>query len=448
MMRTLMWTRHHVLLGVLLLGNTIAFAGVDPVTRLATAVLVLVMMVDLRTPPAVPALHRGAVWMLGGLVVVQLVPLPAAVRGLLQPGYAHVLASEWGTISLAPWATAEVAASVVVMFGIALVAARMAITRIGLPALLVVLATTGVVLSLLGMAGESGALERVLLMRPNSGDASPYGPFVNTNHFAQAVELTVPASVILLAGAVRRAAEGGLGRQRSVVLGLSAGVACAVGIAALIRSESRGGMLFLAVAAITTLPLWRRFRRRWSWKWVAIVGVILVVVLSLTSARLAVVRDGFSDLLIVEGIEGNTRWDLWRGTLQSWQRSPLLRSGLGSYRHVIGMDKPATGNQVLEKAHSDWLEWLATGGLVGAAVLLLLIAGVALQLEPRGVRQMRCEFRYALAGASLALVATVLHEAVGFGLQTPLNRYLLAAWVGHARGADRFRIRQDDEERV
>jgi hypothetical protein len=423
MMRTLMWTRHHVLLGVLLLGNTIAFAGVDPVTRLATAVLVLVMMVDLRTPPAVPALHRWAVWVLAGLVVVQLVPLPAAVRGLLQPGFAPVLASKWGTISLAPWATAQVAASVVVMFGIALVAARMAVTRTGLPALLIVLATTGVVLSLLGMAGESGAPERVLLMRPNSGGGSPYGPFVNTNHFAQAVELTVPASVILLAGAVRRAAEGGLGRQRSVVLGLSAGVACAVGIAALIRSESRGGMLFLAVAAITTLPLWRRF-------------------------RLAVVRDGFSDLLIVEGIEGNTRWDLWRGTLRSWQRSPLLGSGLGSYRYVIGMDKPATGNQVLEQAHSDWLEWLATGGLVGAAALLLMVAGVALQLEPRGVRQMPCEFRYALAGASLALVATALHEAVGFGLQTPLNRYLLAAWVGLAWGADRFRIRQDDEERA
>jgi hypothetical protein len=448
MMRTLMWNRHHVLLGVLLLGNTVAFAGVDPVTRLATAVLVLVMVVDPRTPPPIPALYRWAVWILAGLVVVQLVPLPAAARGLLQPGYAHLLASGWAPISLAPWATAQVAASVVMMFGIALVAARMTVTRTGLPVLLALLATTGVVLSLLGLAGESGAPDLVLLTRPNSGGGSPYGPFVNTNHFALAIELTVPASVVLLAGAARRAAEGGLGRQRSVVVGLSAGVACAVGVAALIRSESRGGMLFLAVAAIITLPLWRRFRRKWSWRWVAVLGVILVVVLSLVSAQLAVVRDGFSDLLIVEGIEGNTRWDLWRGTVQSWQRSPLLGSGLGSYRYVIGVDKPATGNQVLEQAHNDWLEWLATGGLVGAAALLLLVAGVVRQLEPRGVRQLRREFRYALAGASLAMVAAALHEAIGFGLQTPLNRYLLAAWIGLAWGADRFRPRQDFEEHV
>jgi hypothetical protein len=80
--------------------------------------------------------------------------------------------------------------------------------------------------------------------------------------------------------------------------------------------------------------------------------------------------------------------------------------------------------------------------------MLFLVAGVVRQLEPRGVRQLRREFRYALAGASLAMVAAALHEAIGFGLQTPLNRYLLAAWIGLAWGADRFRPRQEVEEHV
>jgi hypothetical protein len=55
-------------------------------------------------------------------------------------------------------------------------------------------------------------------------------------------------------------------------------------------------------------------------------------------------------------------------------------------------------------------------------------------------------FRYALAGTSLAFVATAVHEAVGFGLQTPLNRYLLAAWIGLALGAERFGTRHNFEE--
>ena len=32
--------------------------------------------------------------------------------------------------------------------------------------------------------------------------------------------------------------------------------------------------------------------------------------------------------------------------------------------------------------------------------------------------------------ATLALTAAALHEMVGFGLQTPLNRLLLASWIG------------------
>jgi O-antigen ligase len=113
-----------------------------------------------------------------------------------------------------------------------------------------------------------------------------------------------------------------------------------------------------------------------------------------------------------------------------WRRAPLLGCGLGGYRYAIGLDKPATGEGVLEQAHNDWLEWLATGGIVGAALLATAIVGLMLLLPPGSVRRLRFEYRYPLAGAGMALVATGLHETVGFGLQTPLNRYLLASWVG------------------
>jgi O-antigen ligase len=141
-------------------------------------------------------------------------------------------------------------------------------------------------------------------------------------------------------------------------------------------------------------------------------------------------RDGFAQLFVVEGVEGNSRWDLWAGTVRSFARSPIVGSGLGSYRYVIGLDKPATGIAVLEQAHNDWLEWLSTTGVAGAAVMTLLLFSLLARLRPRRVRHLRFELRYPLAGAAAALVATSLHEIVGFGVQTPLNRYLVAVWVG------------------
>ena len=438
-----MISRHRLALGAILIGNAVAFAGVDPPTRLATAVVVVLLVADLKRMTAVPSAHRIALIAVAALVVVQLVPAPFALRRALEPGFADVMAGGWAPLSLAPWATLRAAASIIVAIGIALTAARVAATRSGLPVLLALLASTGVVLAVLGLAGEAGAPEKVLLVRDNTGGGSPYGPFVNENHFAQAVELTLPAALVLLAVNVRQLRRKGGSRQLAAVMVLGSAVATVVTTAAMLRSGSRGGALFLLVALALTLVLWfRPFRfrgRRWP---AVVVGVVLAAVIAgLSWTRLPELEQGFRDLVVVEGVDGNTRWDLWTGTVDSLRRSPVVGSGLGSYRHVIGMDKPATGASVLEQAHNDWLEWASTTGVVGILALVVFVGGIVALLAPWRVRRLRFEVRYALAGIALVLVATALHEIVGFGLQTPVNRYLLATWVGMLWGLD-LRIRE------
>lgn len=423
---------HRVGLGVVLMGNAVAFAGVDPLTRWITATVVLLLVIDLRRVPDMPRTHRLAGFILTALVVIQLVPLPELVRKTVQPGFADVFAGGWAPLSLAPWATLQAAASAVVVVGIAMTAARIAVTRSGLPVLLALIAVTGVLVSVLGLAGEAGAPDKVLLIRDNTGGGSPYGPFVNENHFAQFIELCLPAALVLLAVNARQLRGSGSSRQLAVVMVLGSGVVTVVCVAAMFRSGSRGGALFLLAALAMTLPLWMRPFRFRGRKWPALVAaaVLIAVIGGLSWTKLPELEEGFRDLVAVEGVDGNTRWDLWTGTVRSWQRSPLVGSGLGSYRHVIAMDKPATGESVLEQAHNDWLEWISTTGLVGLSALALLVVGIGICLAPWRVRRLRFELRYALAGIALALVATALHEIVGFGLQTPLNRYLLATWIG------------------
>jgi O-antigen ligase len=421
---------HRILIAVLLVGNAVVFAGVDSPTKLLSAAIVLVLMIDLRRVPEVPPAVHAAAWSFLVLVVVQLLPLPTGLRRLLQPGFAEVMAASWAPLSLAPWATIQVAASMVVVAGIALTSARMASTRSGLPILLGIIAVTCGVMAVLGLAGESGAPENVLLIRANTGGGGVYGPFVNPNHFAAGIELSLPAALVLLAAAIRNLPQPGSTRQRAAVMALASAVVVVVAVAAVLRSSSRGGVLFLAVALLLTAGLWLRPRRARRWPWVAGISVLVVVAGALAWARLPEVRDGFAELFVVEGVDGNDRWDLWSGTVDSFTRSPVVGSGLGSYRHVIGLDKPATGTSILEQAHNDWLEWASTAGIAGAVVLVLFLVGVGFGLRPRRVRRLRFDLRYPLAGAATALVATALHEMVGFGLQTPVNRYLLAAWVG------------------
>lgn len=423
------------LFAVVLMGNMIAFAGVDPISRLVTAVIALVFAVELHRLPDLPRSQRAALWGLAALVVVQLLPLPQVVRALLQPGFAEIFASGWAPLSLAPWATVQMGASLAVAALIVFQAARMAQTRSGLPILLMTIAATGVLAAVLGLVAEGADEAKVLFVRDNVFGGEVYGPFVNRNHFAQAMELTIPAAIVLLAVAIRRLPEQGLARQKAVVSALASAVVIAVCLAALIRSSSRGGILFMTLALMITAPWWQRLKRR-SRKGPAltVAALLLVLIGSLSWTRLPDLQERVAHLGAVEGLEGNTRVDLWRGTVASWKRSPILGSGLGAYRYVIGMDKPASGAAVLEQAHNDWLEWGATSGIAGMVLLGVLIFGLGRKLAPGRVQVLRSELRYALAGATLALSATMMHEMIGFGLQTPVNRYLLAAWIGLVLG--------------
>lgn len=422
---------HRLVLAVVLLGNTLAFAGVDSVTRALTALAALILAVDLRQAPEVPKLHRMAALGLAVLVLVQLIPWPSAFHRLLQPGLADLLPHGLWSFTVAPWATLQSAAAIAVAGVLALTAARMAATRSGLPALLILLTLSAALLGLLGLATEPGLPGKVLLIRDNSGGGGPYGPFVNRNHFAVAIELTVPAALALLAAAFRHLRIPGESRRGAAVTILAAGTTVAIGIAALLRSGSRGGALFLTVAAVITLPLWSRRRRHQPWIWatsaVLVVGVAATV---LAWNRLPELQDRFMELISLEGAGGNTRLDLWAGTARLCRRSPVLGTGLGAYQYAIDLDKPPTGALQLRHAHNDWLEWTADTGAAGAVLLLIFVAGLARLLAPGEVRRRRFEHRYALAAAALALCATALHEIVGFGLQTPLNAQLAAVWTG------------------
>jgi len=109
---------HRVLMGAILLGNALAFAGVDPVSRAVTAALVLILILDMRRSPAVPRVHTACAVALGVLIFIQLIPVPEVIRRLLQPGYVEVMPSGWAALSHAPWSTVQVAASSVVAVGI------------------------------------------------------------------------------------------------------------------------------------------------------------------------------------------------------------------------------------------------------------------------------------------------------------------------------------------
>jgi len=432
------------------------FGAVLPGALLAVAVLALLAAAlalgagAWRGGLALPAVP---LWPLAGFVVVgllQLVPLPDAVHALLAPGShavwhpavpeaAAVLGGAARPVSVDPDSTLR---------GLALAGGLALLALLAAPALsrpdravraVGVVGVAGFALSAYAIFARArfGALLYGTIAVPT---VSPFGPFVNKNHFAGWVAM----AALLVAGLALGLADRARGRRGDwttdpraggVILGVVAALAMAL---AGLASLSRGGAAALAAGAACLLAL-RLFRggsaRRRS-------GLLPSLVLAgvLGSILVALVPpEAHARMRTLSG--ASFRLDTWRDSLRLAGSSLVLGHGLGAFHDAYPRFKRGHDIVRVEHAENDYLETLAE---MGAPGLALSVVGLALLLAAagRGVATGSDRVVGGIGmGALAALVALAVHSAVDFNLRIPSNAALAALVAAAAAGAAGVRSR-------
>jgi O-antigen ligase len=107
---------------------------------------------------------------------------------------------------------------------------------------------------------------------------------------------------------------------------------------------------------------------------------------------------------------------------------PLMGVGFNGYWAAIPQYHNASGELTPQQAHNDYLELLASGGLIGVA-----LAGWFLFLFVKGARrsfQSKDSFRRAASmGATAGLFGVAVHSVVDFGLHVTINALIFTALV-------------------
>jgi O-antigen ligase len=104
---------------------------------------------------------------------------------------------------------------------------------------------------------------------------------------------------------------------------------------------------------------------------------------------------------------------------------PIAGVGFGGFWMAITRYHNASGEMVPQEAHNDYLEFIASGGLIalliGAWFLYLYMQTVRARLREsssRFVRAARC-------GALVGVSGVAVHSVVDFGLHIPANAVLI-----------------------
>lgn len=297
------------------------------------------------------------------------------------------------------------------------------------------------------------------LRQASAGVTSPFGPFVNHNHFAGYMELLMPLPLALvITRAVNRDAR---------LFHLFAGTMMAV---AAIASLSRGGMISLAAEAlfIGLMCLRSEKKRREEGKmerkkdgkyslssflsfsvsslraaaFIALIAAAIVAGVYWTGPERVLNRVAQTNIMSedpkAETFFASRGW-IWRDTLAMISANPITGVGFGAYETAYPLYSKADvmnsagESYSVDRAHNDYLETLADCGIIGGVIVVWLIVSL-FRAAARGARSHDPLLRAFALGGSTGMFGLLTHSLFDFNLQLPSNALLfllLAAIVSH-----------------
>jgi O-antigen ligase len=262
------------------------------------------------------------------------------------------------------------------------------------------------------------------------------GTFINRNHYANLLVLSLAAGIgLLLAQMDLAGAPTARARLRSLVqatLGPKARLRSflVVIVIALVLTRSRGGntAFFAALTFVGLFALWRLRQRS---------RPLLVLVVSVLVIDIFVVGTWFGVEQVIDRlqktvqVQENNEWvvqdksrvDTDRESLDIISRRPIAGWGGGTFYTVYPAWR-GDDQMFIDHAHNDYLEFTVEYGLVGL-VLLGWFLLLCMRRAARGLADRERSRQFGISFAALmAIVAMLLHATVDFSLHIPAN----AAW--------------------
>jgi len=130
------------------------------------------------------------------------------------------------------------------------------------------------------------------------------------------------------------------------------------------------------------------------------------------------------------------RQSIWRATWEMIKDHPIAGVGFGGYAIAIPRYHLASGESTPQEAHNDYLELLASGGLIAFVICIWFgmsfVKAVRRRLAAENASSHSRYSRAARLGALAGLLTVSVHSLVDFGLHIPINAMIATALVAIA----------------
>ncbi len=397
-------------------------------------------------------------------IAVQLVPLPSGLIQFISPNafdawlsmqnivgmYDEKLVdNKWYTLSLDPLSTKYSLYKSVVMYSIIVSTLLLVRSKRKIVIVAWVLVISGLIQSLYGMYMVMSGIEKVLLYDKQAGRGLVTGTFINRNHMAGYLVICLSMAFGLMLGAMRDKPAGKI--KNHVVHLLQAAMSkkiilrimLIVIVIGLVMTRSRMGNisfgLSLTLIGILAWYVMTNARRSIG---ILVISIFIIDILIISAwfglDRLAtrftvqpVMVSDLSDVTdqaprgLVSDVTGmmGERTEVNKTLVSYLGDYWLTGSGLGSFEAVYTIYRSSNIAWTYQYAHNDYLQFSVEVGLIGIALLSMLLAFI-IRAAYIGIRHSDDSLLLGIAlGCAMSIVAMLLHALVDFNLQIPAYAY-------------------------
>jgi len=264
------------------------------------------------------------------------------------------------------------------------------------------------------------------------------GTFINHNHFAGFLELTLPFVMAYVFYFFQMWMDGRRQRRSpsSPAGRASAGIQCLlylflllILVVAVVFSRSRGGILATAfmVFVVAVLAQFRARRKAW------LVGLSIFLLIAVAYGLwigLDPVLGRFEQMRGRQYFQFEGRLSFWKDSMGLIRQYPLTGIGLGDFEIGFRRFQTSWVTFDVDHAHNDYVELAAETGLVGVALLFLpmiYLLGKMIGSFLKDSRRYRPAILLGCIGSTLAIL---LHSITDFNLQVTSNALTLSVVLG------------------
>ena len=436
-------------LSVLLIGaiawGALAFGGVyawasTPLIIAALAAAAMSLMVQSSGRVNRPVAMSLAVVAL--TVALQLLPFSRSTVHQFSPGSERILqrydlqyvnfAGGRQVISIDSHATQR-ALIFLASFGLLLVGLSRVLSGRHVGRLAMGIAVVAVIVALAGIIQRGTFNGKIYGLWQPQMPSTPFGPFINRNHFAGWMLMALPLTVGLFCGLIARGARGLFKSRIPRVVWLSSpdasrillvGFAIVSMALSLVLSRSRLGLVGILLAMLVCGRLAIRRRLEGRERGVAYGYVLLVAIMCGVSVW-AGLEQGVARFTDSGARDLGGRLPIWADTSRIIRDFPLTGTGLNTYGTAMLFYQTTLPDEHVRQAHNDYLQLAAEGGLL----LGIPIAAAIFIFSREVYRRFReasdeVMIYWVRSGAVAGIVAIALQSIGEFSLQMPGNAML------------------------